>query len=94
MSDLYRLLPLLTLLLASAVFVVMRRLGVALTERKERRTQAEEREHARITGWIGKIRADSAGPAITRDEHGNLVLFKGLRSASRFRSGIGQHRKD
>lgn len=93
MDDFYRLLPVLTLFIASAMFVGLRRLGLVLENRRDRRRKAEEREYARITGWIKKIRTEGAGPAVTRDEHGNLVLFKGLRPPSRFELRRGQHRR-
>lgn len=92
-QDLYRLMPMLILLAASAAFVGMRRLGVALEQRRARRAAAEAREYARMTGWIKKVKPVNAGPAITRDEQGNVVLFKGLRPPSRFGLGRGQHRR-
>lgn len=50
-----------------------------VSARRARRVAAEAAEYARITGWITKIRPKNAGPAITRDEHGRVDLFRGLR---------------
>lgn len=69
------------LILASATFMIVgvRRARLALAGRRGRRQAAEARELARMTGYIKKIRPEGAGPAIQRDRHGNVELFRGLR---------------
>jgi len=82
MTDL-RLMPLLVLFGAAFLIVSLRRARLVLAARRETRLKAQERELARITGWVKKIRPEGAGPAITRDRHGNVDLFKGLRRYAR-----------
>jgi hypothetical protein len=83
MPDPFRLAPLLMLFTVALLVVFARRLRLTLTERRDRRLAAEAREYERMTGWVSKIRPDGAGPAITRDRHGRVELFKGLRRYSR-----------
>lgn len=74
-----QLMPLVILAFAAAMIASVRSLRSALAGRRVRREVAEAAEYARITGWIAKIRPEDAGPAITRDKHGRVDLFKGLR---------------
>lgn len=74
-----RLSPLLILLIGSLMIASLRRARTVLAGRRERRAKAEAAELARMTGYLKKIRPDSAGPAITRDRRGRVELFRGLR---------------
>lgn len=90
MSDLVRLTPVLTLFTAAVMITSLRRARVALAGRRMRRAKAEAAEYKRMTGWVSKIRPDGAGPAISRDKEGNVVLFAGLR---RYRRSTRRTRK-
>jgi hypothetical protein len=74
-----QLMPLTILFVTAFLIVAARRARVVLADRRERRAAAEAAEYARMTGWIKKLSTENVGPAVTRDEHGNLVFFKGLR---------------
>lgn len=89
-----QLIPMLFLASATFLIVGIRRARLALAGRRDRRQAAEAREYARIIGWMKKIRPDGAGPAIQRDEHGNVELFRGLRRYARTGRRTRRSRRD
>ncbi len=86
-----RLVPLLVVVLIVALFYIGRRVRRAARARRLKRLAAEEREQQRIAAWIKRIRPAGAGPAVTRDRDGVLVLNKGLRRI--ILGYAGQHRQ-